>query len=201
MPTKGAIMAKKRVSAPKRQHHTGKVGDDPQALKKVGGKGDFGIPARDTIVRAHDGEIEGRPAGSAPGYSGNKGVRTTGVGSLGGPPGQDSGGDLDTDFIGLDGQGGLAAKPPREEELSGKDVTTSGSGARARGGRAKARNAIKAGSHGASPWVHGDTVDHSGEDSSTVNPNAAGSVEPQRGSDPGAEGEISMDEATGADNY
>ena len=44
------------------------------------------------------------------------------------------------------------------------------------------------------------TVDHSGEDSSTVNSNSANSVEPQRGSDPGAEGEISMDEATGADN-
>lgn len=176
--------------------HSGKVGDDPEAVKHVGGKGDFGIPARDTVARAREGQIEGRPAGSAPGYSGDAGVRTTGAGSPGGVPGTDSGGDLDPDIIGFDGKGGLAAKPPHGD-LSGPDETTGSSDAFASGKHAKGRHTIKPGSHGAAPRVHGDTMDHSGEDSSTVNPNAAGSVEPLRGSDPGAEGEINADEATG----
>lgn len=172
----------------------GKVGDDPKALKAVGGKGDFGIPASDPIVRAHDGEIEGRPAGSAPGYGGDAGVRTTGVGSMGGPPGQDSGGDLDPDFIGLDGRG-LAAKPPRG--LTPADATDGSSDAFGSGGHAQGRNSIKPGTHGASPRAGGDSLDHSGNDSSTNSPRAAGSVKPMRGDDPGAEGEVNRDEATG----
>jgi hypothetical protein len=172
---------------------TGKVGTDPTALEQIGGTGDFGIPARDPVCRARDGEIEGRPAGSAPGYTGDAGVRTTGVGSMGGPPGRDSGGDLDPDIIGLDGRGGLAAKPPREEELQGADTLAGGVAPSSKHGR----HSIKPGTHGAAPNAQGDYVDHSGEDASTVGPNAAGSVKPTRGDDPGGEGEVNLDEATG----
>ena len=174
-----------------------KVGSSPDAAEKVGGKGDFGIPARDPVLRARDGEIEGRPAGSSPGYSGDAGVRTTGVGSSGGPPGADSGGDLDPDIIGFDGRGGLAAKAPGEGDLSEADETDGSSDVFASGGHAQGRNTIKPGTHGAGPRVHGDVVDHSGEDASAVNPDAGGSVTPHRGEDPGAEGEITADEATG----
>jgi hypothetical protein len=187
----------KQQKQPKRHHHVGKVGDDPETLKNVGGLGDFGIPASDPVARAHDGDIEGRPAGSAPGYSGDKGARTTGVGSLGGPPGRDSGGDLDPDFIGLDGRGGLAAKPPREDEVTDANATDGSSDTFASGPPAQGHNAIKPNTHGAAPAVHGDTTDHSGEDASTVSPGAAGSVKPTRGDDPGAEGEVTLDEATG----
>jgi hypothetical protein len=173
-----------------------KVGSDPKAVHGFGGKGDFGIPARDNLARAKDGEIEGRPAGSAPGYSGDAGARTTGVGSLGGPPGTDSGGDIDTDIIGLDGHGGLSAKPPRTSEI-GADATTGSPDTFASGRHAPGKNTIKPGSHGASPRTHGDTTDHTGQDTSAINPNAAGSVTPMRGEDPGAEGEITADEATG----
>ena len=138
----------KQQKQPQRHRHVGKVGDDPEALRKIGGKGDFGIPASDPIARAREGDIEGRPAGSAPGYSGDAGVRTTGVGSLGGPPGHDSGGDLDPDIIGLDGRGGLAAKPPREDEVTDASTTDGGS-AFASGGPAAGRNTIKPGTHGA----------------------------------------------------
>src|SRR5439155_6767891 len=158
--------------AQKQSKHMGKVGDDPEALKKVGGKGDFGIPASDPVVRARDGDIEGRPAGSAPGYSGDAGVRTTGVGSSGGPPGYDSGGDLDPDVIGLDGRGGLAAKPPRGDDTDA-NRTDGSSDAFAAGGHAQGRNAIKPGTHGTAPNQQGDYTDHSGEDASTISPNAA----------------------------
>jgi hypothetical protein len=177
---------------------TGKVGTDPEALKQVGGKGDFGIPARDNVARARDGEIEGRPAGSAPGYSGSQSVRTTGVGSAGGEPGHDSGGDLDTDFIGFDGHGGLAAKPVGHHEvIDGPDEAGEPSDTFASGKHAAGCNAIKPGRHGSAPSAKGDYVDHSGSDTSTMNSRDAGSVSPQRGEDPGAEGEINRDEATG----
>jgi hypothetical protein len=173
-----------------------KVGSDPEAVKEVGGKGDFGIPSRDAVAHAREGEIEGRPAGSAPGYSGARGVRTTGVGSAGGKPGHDSGGDLDTDLIGFGSNGGLAAKPA-SEPVGGPDDAGNPSDTFTSGKPAKGRTAIRHGTHGTAPGSKGDFVDHSGADASTVNPNAAGNVTPMRGEEPGAEGEISRDEATG----
>ncbi len=175
----------------------GPVGTDPKALHDVGGKGDFGIAARSTVVKEQDGTIEGRPAGSAPGYSGSKGVRTTGVGGAGGEPGHDSGGDVDLDFNGFGGTGTLAAKPVDPSELSGADVTDGSHDKFASGGPAAGRNSIGAGIHGATPTFKGDVVDHSGTDTSTNRSNAAGTVTPARGDGPGAEGEVSMDEASG----
>ena len=174
------------------------VGSDPKALHDLGGKGDFGIVARDPVIRDREGDIESRPAGSAPGYSGSKGVRTTGVGSAGGEPGHDSGGDVDTDFNGFGTTGGIAAKPVSEDELTGADVTDGSRDKFASGSPAAGRNTIRPGSHGSVPTFKGDVVDHSGADASTVNPNAAGAVNPVSASTiPGAEGEIGMDEASG----
>jgi hypothetical protein len=176
---------------------SGAVGTDPKALHDVGGKGDFGIPARSTVVKATDGEIEGRPAGSAPGYSGSKGVRTTGVGGRGGEPGHDSGGDIDLDFNGFGGGGAIAAKPVDPSELSGADVTDGSRDKFASGGPAAGRNTIHPGTHGTAPAFKGDVVDHGGGDASTNGPNAAGSVNPSREDGPGTEGEINLDEASG----
>ena len=176
---------------------TGAVGTDAKALHDVGGKGDFGIPSRTNVAKAHDGEIEGRPVGSAPGYSGAKGVRTTGVGGTGGEPGHDSGGDLDTDFNGFGGTGAIAAKPADPSELTGADVTDGTRDKFASGPPAAGRNALRPGTHGTAPGFQGDTVDHSGTDTSTNSPNAAGGVKPARGDDPGAEGEVTLDEASG----
>ena len=178
----------------------GAVGSDPQAVHNAGGKGDFGTPVHTDVVKAMEGQIEGRPAGSAPGYSGDKGVRTTGVGSgIGGEPGHDSGGDVDTNFIGFGAGGAIAAKAASADELTGADVTDGSRDKFASGGPAAGRNTIKAGTHGASPSFTGDVVDHSGEDKSTNNSAAAGSVKPVggQGDDPGSEGEITMDEASG----
>ena len=172
------------------------VGSDAKALHEVGGKGDFGTPVHVDLVReTEDGEIVGRPAGSAPGYSGAKGVRTTGVGSVGGGPGRDSGGDVDTDDAGVGRS--ISAKPVDPDELTGADVTDGSRDKFASGGPAAGRNAIKAGAHGATPGFKGDVVDHSGDDMSTNSPNAAGTVKADRGNEQGAEGEVSMDEASG----
>ncbi len=174
-----------------------KVGSTSEAAKAVGGKGDFGIPVHTTVVREREGDIVGRPAGSAPGYSGAKGVRTTGVGSMGGEPGHDSGGDIDTDYDGFGTTGGLSAKPVDPAELTGQDVVDGSSDPFASGKPAEGRNALPKGSHGASPRFKGDTVDHSGTDASTVSPNSGGTVTAARGQVPGAEGEVNMEEATG----
>jgi hypothetical protein len=177
-------------------NQSAKVGSDPKALHDFGGKGDFGTPAREDVLKDREGAIDGRPAGSAPGYNGNRGTRTTGVGSAGGEPGHDSGGDLDTDFIGFGATGGLAAKVPSVDEI-GADEAGDPSATFASGKPAAGRNGIRPGSHGTAPGFKGSTVDGSGEDRSTVSPNAAGAVKPARGDGPGAEGEVSLDEATG----
>jgi len=175
----------------------GAVGTDVKALHDFGGKGDFGIPVRTTVVKEREGDIEGRPAGSAPGYSGAKGVRTTGVGSAGGEPGHDSGGDVDHDFNGFGGSGPMAAKPVDPSELSGADVTDGSRDKFASGPPAAGRNAIHPGTHGTPRGFKGDVLDHTGTDASTNNPNDAGSVNSAQGEEPGAEGEINRDEASG----
>ena len=176
----------------------GPVGSDAKALHDIGGKADFGNPVHVDVVRENeDGEIQGRPAGSAPGYSGSKGVRTTGVGGTTGEPGHDSGGDVDTDFVGFGGGGAISAKPIDPDELSGADVTDGSRDKFASGGPAAGRNAIHAGAHGVAPSFQGDIVDHSGSDASTNSSNAAGSVKAVEGNSNGSEGEVSMDEASG----
>ena len=174
----------------------GKVGSDPEAIHNMGGKGDFGISVAPDILREHEGEIEGRPAGSAPGNTGSRGNRTTGVGSAGGEPGHDSGGDLDPDWIGLDGHGGISAKPVTGH-TDGPDDAGEPTDTFASGKPGHTNNKIKPGSHGVAPSAVGDYVDHSGTDTSTVNSNAAGSVNSVQGDVPGAEGEISGAEASG----
>ena len=175
----------------------GAVGSDPKAMHEQGGSGDFGIAARSDVLKDHEGQIEGRPAGSAPGYSGSKGVRTTGVGGSGGEPGHDSGGDVDLDFNGFGSGGVMAAKPVDPSELTGADVTDGTRDKFASGGPAAGRNTIRPGTHGAVPGFNGDVMDHTGDDASTNSPNSAGTVKGAHGNDPGAEGEVSLDEGTG----
>src|SRR5437016_5611947 len=89
------------------------------------------------------------------------------------------------------GSSGHTAHRPRGD-ITPANATDGSSDAFAGGGHASGRNAIKPGTHGASPRARGDSTDHSGKDASTVSPNAAGSVKPMRGDDPGAEGEVNL---------
>src|SRR5258708_6692274 len=104
--------AAKRSSRPTNSKDTtskhDKVGSDPVADHEFGGKGDFGIPAAKVTAPLPDGGREKGPEqGTGPMRSGATGTRTTGVGHAPGSPGAGSGGDLDPDFIGLDGKGGV----------------------------------------------------------------------------------------------
>ncbi len=106
-----------------------KVGSDRKAARKFAGKGDFGIPAdasrRDPKLPQMDPAVPERPAGAK--LTDTDGLRIHGVG--GDPdsgPGASSGGDLDTDIIGLDGSGGGVAQSGTIGNTEGPDITAAG---------------------------------------------------------------------------
>src|SRR3954452_23614825 len=119
-------MASKENKA-KDSNKTEKVGSDPKAAENFAEKHDFGIPSEDAApdMTAEDRDYPGRPAGSKKTRSGATGKRTVGVGSTEGPDGKGSGGEVDTDLIGLDGTGGgvasdgVVGKPPGPDDTDG----------------------------------------------------------------------------------
>jgi hypothetical protein len=149
----------------------GKVGSDRAADREIGGKLDFGIPASQVSAPLPDGGREKGPEpGTGPMRSGTRAVRDSGVGHAPGNPGTGSGGDLDPDFIGLDGKGGLSARPA-SGRTQGPDITEGGSAPFASGPPARGDNELPAGTHGAPPQiVRGSTVDRGGGDASTTGP-------------------------------
>lgn len=221
-------MAAKRGSAKRSQRSgdtekgrgkRGKVGSDPAADRSFGGKDDFGIPADQARQPLPDGGREKGPEpGTGPMRSEAEGNRVTGVGYPPGAPGSGSGGDLDPDFIGLDGKGGVA-NDVDERRTCGPDITEGGSAPFASGAPAEGKNELRPGAHGAAQQiVGGSTVDRSGGDASTtgpatgadstlstpyrsqVRPDVGASADHERAEaipDNAAAGEISSDEAGG----
>jgi hypothetical protein len=59
-------------------------------------------------MTVEDRDYPGRPAGNKKTRTGASGRRTVGVGSTEGPDGKGSGGEVDSDYVGLDG-GGVAS--------------------------------------------------------------------------------------------
>lgn len=184
---------------------SGKVGSDRAADKEVGGKLDFGIPANRATAPLPDGGREKGPEqGTGPMRSGTSGVRDAGVGHAPGGPGAGSGGDLDPDFIGLDGKGGVA-NDPTPGRTDGPDMTDGHSDAFASGPPAKGENELPAGTHGAAPTtIKGSVNDRSGGDASTTGSEsgADSTLSPTAYPrlavpDNAAAGEISSDEAGG----
>jgi hypothetical protein len=153
----------------KQTAQSGKVGSDRAADREVGGKGDFGIPAsRATAPQPIGGRDKGPEQGTGYQRSGTSGTRTSGVGHAPGAAGTGSGGDLDPDFIGLDGKGGIATSPG-ERKTQGPDMTDGQSDPFASGPPSKGENQLPPGTHGApSQVVRGSTVDHSGGDATTT---------------------------------
>jgi len=90
---------------------TKKVGSDPNAAENFAEKHDFGIPSEDAApdMTVEDRDFPGRPAGSKGTRSGASGKRTVGVGSTEGPDGKGSGGEVDSDYIGLGSSGGVSS--------------------------------------------------------------------------------------------
>jgi len=89
----------------------GKVGSDPSAAENFAEKHDFGIPSEDAApdMTIEDRDYPGRPAGNKRTRSGASGKRTVGVGSTEGPDGKGSGGDVDSDIIGVGSGGGVSS--------------------------------------------------------------------------------------------
>ena len=194
MASRRSASGKKGQSKKSHGRRGGKVGSDRAADREIGCKLDFGIPASEVTAPLPDGGIEKGPEpGTGHMRSGAQGTRTSGVGHAPGSPGAGSGGDLDTDFIGLDGKGGIAARPA-SGRTQGPDITEGGSGAFASGPPAKGENELPAGTQGIAPEiVRGSTIDRSGGDAATTG--MGGGADAATTSDD--QGEISSDEAAG----
>lgn len=204
-PRRGTTAAAKRPAAPARAARSTKaavpapakkVGSSRKAAAEFADRKDFGTPAAKAAPRGRGRDsAEGLPRNEQ-GRSGDAGDRTHGVGSAPSGPGSGSGGDLDTDFVGV-GISPVAQDAPTAM-TAGPASTTGGPDEFDRGGPARGENALPTGSHGAAPLVRGSTLDHTGDDADTVRGGLSAEA-----ADDGSDltpGELTRDEASGADN-
>jgi hypothetical protein len=111
----------------------GKVGGNPDAAKRFGGKLDFGTPSK----KAHpaDQRVKERRDLRPSQRNGPEGRRVVGVGAYGWDPGH-SGGAADTDIIGVGTPGGSSVSTDGTlGKRKGKDLTTRGGSAPFASGR------------------------------------------------------------------
>ena len=117
--------AKKKQPA-KRTQRTKKIGSDPKAARQFGGKNDFGVPEtwtrnRSRICLARK-QKSNDPGGSFS-HSGSDTARTTGVGGNKSGVGSSSGGDVDTDIIGVGTGGTTISQSGPDDRRDGPDMT------------------------------------------------------------------------------
>ena len=218
---KATAAAKKPPASAKQtsQADSPKPGSDPKEARKVGGKGDFG--ARAGGERTADRDYVSRntkmsdPGAAQPWDFEQDVVRDHGAGARDSGPGSASGGDIDTDIVGV-GTGwsgiatsGVTGRPP------GPDDSDGSSDEFASGGHAEGRNQTNVGGKvGGSKRVDGGTT-HSGDldahtggdgqgSSAVTNPihELGGDIKHAPHDSPGDAfaGEVSMGEAMGEDN-
>ena len=97
-----------------REKPKGKVGSNPAAAGKIGGKGDFGVHESDTVERSYtSANTRASDRGAAQPHAGEDEGRVAGVGGNASGPGASSGGDIDTDIVGVGtGGSGISQSPP-----------------------------------------------------------------------------------------
>ncbi len=140
---------------------TGKVGSNPRAATQFAERTDFGIPEQDAIQPDTRAATANRTRLDVPPRSGEDGDRTSGVGGSEAGPGSSSGGDLDPEFVGLDGKGGLAQSVPTR--VTGGPASSTGTSAEfASGPPARGDNPRRDREN-----IQGSTVDRGGGDEST----------------------------------
>jgi hypothetical protein len=94
------------LSMSNRSTNSGKVGSDLDAARNFGGNNDFGAKESDTIERSYASRgVRDQDPGGPPERATGAETRDAGVGGPASGPGCNSGGDLDTDIIGV-GTGG-----------------------------------------------------------------------------------------------
>jgi hypothetical protein len=178
----------------------GKVGSDPGAAKSFGGGRDFGARADDVRERSYtSANTKASDPGAAQPHAGEGGggARTAGVGGSDAGVGSSSGGDIDTDFVGVAGGSGLAQAGPRG--VPGPDDSDGTSREFASGPPTQNFKGAKAGK------VEGSTVDGEGDIETTAEGRGASAVSrPPRGDpdqvDDSFVGEVSEGEASGQDS-
>jgi hypothetical protein len=173
----------------------GKVGSDASAAKHFADKNDFGIPSQDAgrFTGAAE-EAKYQPEGDhqhdpRQAHSGGDGNRDSGVGGVNAGPGSSSGGDVDTDIVGVGIQGSGLSEGGPDERTQGADMTTAGSGK------------LDAHPHEPRVQMRGNTINRSGGDFTTSGESeGAASMSVADAGDDAAAGELSNGEAAGDDN-
>jgi hypothetical protein len=122
----------------------GKPGSDRDAANAIGGKGDFGVPVNrgrtPDLDYVNENTKASDPGASQPGSAEFEGVRTHGAGGKASGEGSSSGGDLDTDFIGVGTGGSGISANPSEKYVPGPDDTDGSSAEMAHGAPAAGEN-------------------------------------------------------------
>jgi hypothetical protein len=177
-----------------------KPGSSSEDAKKVGGKGDFGVPEEDTVDRNYVSEnTKQSDPGNARPRAGEESLEV-GVGKSVGGAGNASGGDLDPDIVGVGGIGGLSQSGPDNFPNGRPDESDGTSRTFASGGPAKGEEGppqVLGGGTGRAGTVVDEFGDVStGRDGQGA---AAATNPPARGDDSFA-AEVSLDEASGQDN-
>lgn len=165
---------------PRRSKSSGKnqnkrPGSSKTDARAVGGKGDFGVREDDVPERNYTSANTRRAdRGAAPERSGSTGGRTSGAGGNESGVGSSSGGDVDTDIVGIPG--------PDDAAGTGADTAS----------EAPAQGAKRPSGH---QRVHGSTVQS--PDDRTAGPEGADAASTAGRDDDSFAGEVSSDEASG----
>jgi len=196
-------MAQKRKA--QNRQESPKPGSSAEEAHKVGGEGDFGAqvgtgPSRDRDYVNENTKRSDRGA-TQPNAFEQDGVRDHGAGGPAAGPGSSSGGDLDTDIIGVGTGGsgvassGVVGRPP------GPDDSDGSSDEFAAGGHAQGENQSDVHKVGGSKRVKGSTISRDTDVSTGDDAQGADAVSnPRARGDDSFMGEISTGEAQGDDN-
>jgi hypothetical protein len=175
-----------------------KVGSDPKAAAKLGGKGDFGVRESDTRGREYtSANTRASDPGASQPHAGDDEGRVAGVGGNASGVGSSSGGDVDPDFVGVGTGGGAVSASGPDERAAGPDEATGTARDFASGPPTKNEKGSKAGK------VEGSTVDNTGGDIETTASGRgadASSRAPRGDLDDSFRGEVSTGEASGQDS-
>ena len=179
----------------------GKVGSDREALKQIG-KGDFGVPAgeagpdRDYVSQNAKASDRGAAQPSSAEFQGN---RTHGAGGKASGVGSSSGGDLDTDIIGVGtGGSGIAANTPLEHR-PGPDDSDGTSNEMGSGAPAKGENQDGIGKVGGPRPVHRAIAQANRDAAEPVGTGSDAANNPQESGDDSFRGEVSSGDGRGED--
>lgn len=179
---------------------TGKPGSDPAAAQKAGGKGDFGVPVDQKTDRNYASQnTKAADRGSAHPRSGEDERRDSGAGKPSTGPGSASGGDVDTDLIGVGTGGSTVSQSGSTHRPPGPDDSTGTSDEFASGPHAQGKRGSKYGKIDGSvaqPPADDVTTGPAGQGADAASNPAAQQLD----LDDSFDGEISSGEASGQDS-